>query len=257
MPNNSTEKFIAISNELLVTARGVLAPERLLPPTKEDTVEIGRKTLRLLRNLQNVQMDMENWLRLDDSAVQLAKLELLQTLIDVYAGLVKLAHLHKPELLNHFTVENANFASGSIALSIALHTLEILPDDHAEIVALDACLEKIPEEWDVRQAQSVEHLLDDLEGGLSHLAGKPMGDKSPIDKLLEISEKIQQTARELYSIDSLEEPARAESIELAREILRRLKNSRPLITCLIHQTIHLNGCSLCDPPWSWGWSHHL
>ena len=201
-----------------------MTPEALHPPTGADNVETARKTLRMLRNLQNNQLDMEYWLQIGELPAQIAKAELFQTLIETYAGLSKLAQLTNPELLNHFTIENANFAAGSIALSIALHTLDILPENHPEFAALDASLDAVPEAWDIRLAQSVERLTDDLESGLTHLAGRPMGDKSPIDQLLEISEKIQQTARELYSIDTLEEPAREESIELAREILRRLKN---------------------------------
>ena len=218
------QNFLPITKSLLITARLLANPEALHPPTGADHIETARKTLRDLRNLQNNQLDMEYWLQIGELPAQIAKAELFQTLIQTYAGLSKLAQLTNPELLNHFTIENANFAAGSIALSIALHTLDILPENHPDFAKLDESLDAVPEAWDIRLAQSVERLTDDLESGLSHLAGKPMGDKSPIDQLLEISEKIQQTARELYSIDTLEEPAREESIELAREILRRLKN---------------------------------
>jgi hypothetical protein len=224
MIESSVESLLALSNNLLTTALALPVPATLSPPTAEESVENARKSLRMLRNLQDLTQDMENWLRLGEPPQQMAKAGLLATLIKVYAGLSKLAHLQNPELLNHFTIENANFAAGSIALSITLHTLDILPETHPDFVTLDAQIDNVPEEWDIRQAQSTERLIDDLESGLAHLAGKPMGDKSPIDKLLEISEKIQQTARELYSIDTLQEPAREESVELAREILRRLKN---------------------------------
>lgn len=219
-----TDKFLASSDALLFAARNLENPENLLPPSAGDETENGRKALRLLRTLHGITKDMEEWLRLGDQRVQLGKVEMLQSLVGVYAGLVKITHLQNPELLAHFTVENANFSCGGIALAASLHTLEAATDDSPVLESLEKGLEQFPQEWEVRLAQAVEYLLNDIEGGLSHLANKPMGDKSPIDKLVEISEKIQQTASELCSVDALEEPAREESIELAREILRRLKN---------------------------------
>lgn len=221
---NSTEKFLSLSNKLLVLSHQLQTPDVLPAPTKDDTLEEARKTLRWLRNLQHLDYDMENWLRLGEPATQLSKAEYFAELIEVYAGLLKIAELANPETLNHFTIEGASFSAGSIALSIALHTLDILPDEHPEFEAFDNSLEDIFPEWDIRQGQSVERLLDDLESGIAHLANKPMGDRTPLDQLLEISERIEKIAKELYSIDSLQEPAREESIELAREILRRLKN---------------------------------
>jgi len=219
-----TEQFLQMTGSLLNVAKLLRTPEALTPPTQDLSVEVGRKTLRMLRNLQGLHENMESWLRIDDLQAQAAKAELLKTLIFIYVGQVKIAQLTNPDLLNHFTVENANDAAGAVALSVALHTLDILPETRPEFAPLDESLDELPATWDLLQAQSVEHLLDDIEGGLSHLLNKPMGDRSPLDQLLEISEKIKQTARELYSIDTLEEPAREESIELAREILRRLKN---------------------------------
>lgn len=219
-----TEQFLQMTGSLLNVAKLLPNPEALTPPTQDLSVEVGRKTLRMLRNLQGLQENMETWLRIDDLQAQTAKAELWKTLIFVYAGQVKIAQLTNPDLLNHFAIENANDAAGAVALSVALHTLDILPETRPEFALLDENLDELPATWDLLQAQSVEHLLDDIEGGLSHLLNKPMGDRSPLDQLLEISEKIKQTARELYSIDTLEEPAREESIELAREILRRLKN---------------------------------
>ncbi len=221
---NISARFLSLSNALLDVAHSLVVSENLSPPTQENSFENARKNLRLLRNLRELNLDMEEWLRLDNLPEQLAKASALSDLILFYAGQVKLASLNNPERLNHYTIDGANFSVGSLALSVALHTLEILPDAHPALDALDARLENIPEAWDYRQAQSVERLLDDLESGITHLLNQPIGDRSAIDALLEISEKIQQTARELYSIETLEEPAREESIELAREILRRLKN---------------------------------
>ena len=216
--------FIFVSNSLLVLSHQLQTPELLPVATKNAPLEDARKALRWLRNLQNIQYYMENWLRLGGLPEQQAKAEYFSELIEIYVGLVKIAQLTNPETLNHWTIEGANFSVGSIALSIALHTLDTLPDNHPEFEIFDKSLDDILPEWDIRQGQSIERLLDDLESGISYLAGKPMGDRTPLEQLLEISEKIGQVAQELYSIENLQEPAREESIELAREILRRLKN---------------------------------
>lgn len=218
-------KLLATSFALLNTAHKLQSPESLpVPATKDNSVEIARKTLRWLRNLQDISQDMERWMYIGNLPEQQTKADYLQNLISIYAGQVKIAQLSNPDLLNHFTIDHANHAVGSIALSISLHTLENLPDNSPSIAQLDSQLDNILPQWDNRQAQSVEQLIDAIESGLTHLLNKPLGDRSPIDRLLEISNNLQEAVRQLYSIDTLEDPAREESIELAREILRRLKN---------------------------------
>ncbi|MEQ1789191.1 MAG: hypothetical protein ABL857_01980 [Rickettsiales bacterium] len=221
----SLDKLVTTSYALLDITRKLQSPESLpVIPTIDNTVEVARKTLRWLRNLQNLSQNMENWLKIGNLPEQQIKTQWLEKLIIIYAGQVKIAQLSNPDLLNHFTIDHANHAAGSIAVSIALHTLESLPDNSSHIIPLDDNLEDIPEQWDNRQGHAVEHLIDAIESGLTHLVNKPLGDRSPIDRLIEVSKNIQAAVMQLYSIDTLEDPARVESIELAREILRRLRN---------------------------------
>lgn len=219
-------KLISTGYKLLDTAHKLQNPESLpVLPTEQSSVETARKTLRFLRNLQHTEQDAENWLNTGSLDEQQVKTQHLESLINVYAGQVKIAYLSNPELLNHFTIEHANDAVGSLALSISLHVMEILPEENDEIAALDERLsDDIPPQWDDRQGQSVERLIDAIESALSHLTNKPISDRSPVDRLIEASNNIQNAVRRLYSLDTLEDPAREESIELAREILRRLKN---------------------------------
>jgi hypothetical protein len=218
-------KLIATSYALLDTAHLLQFPEALpVPATEHNPVEKSRKTLRWLRNLQGIWQDMEHWMYIGDLPEQQTKAQYLQNLIMLYAGQVKMAQLTDPELLTHFTIDHANCAAGSIALSIALHTLESLPEGSSFISELDSRLDNIPPEWDNRQVQSVDKLIDAIESGLTHLLNKPLGDRSPIDRLVELSNNLQEAVRQLYTIDTLQDPAREESVELAREILRKLKN---------------------------------
>ena len=218
-------KLLATSRALLDTAERLQSPESLpIPATKDNSVELARKTLRWLRNLQDISQNMEDWMYIGNLPEQQTKADYLQSLINIYAGQVKIAQLSNPDLLSHFTIDHANHAVGSIALSISLHTLETLPDDSPLVAPLEQQLENILPEWENRQEQSVEQLIDAIESGLTHLVSKPLGDRSPVDRLVEVSKNLQEAVRQLYSIDTLEDPAREESIELAREILRKLKN---------------------------------
>ncbi len=222
---NLLGKLLVSSYALLDIAHKLQSPESLpVPPTQDNIIETVRKNLRLLRNLQGLPQDMENWLKIDSLTEQQTKISILENLINIYTGQVKIAQISNPDLLNHFTIDHANHAVGSIAVSVTLHTLENLPEDSPSADALDSELDEILPEWDNRQTQSTEQLIDSLESGLSHLLNKPLGDRSPVDRLVEVSNIIQDAVRQLYSIDTLEDPAREESIELAREILRRLKN---------------------------------
>ncbi|MEZ5691723.1 MAG: hypothetical protein R3D71_08680 [Rickettsiales bacterium] len=221
----SVTGFINLSHNLIGMAHGLLSPSELpVLPTNDISVEAVRKNLRLVRNLPNLDYDMENWLRDGDIPDQLARACWLQDLINCYAGQVKIAYLSDPDKLNHYTIEHANHSIGSIAMSVAMHTQEMLPDEEEIIAEIDSLLDKSLMEWDYRMPQSIERLVDDIESGLYHLINRPLGDRSPVDKLIEVSNKIQETVRQIYTIDDLDEPAREESIELAREILDKLKN---------------------------------
>lgn len=206
-------------------AYGLQLPESLpVLATADTSIETARKTLRFLRNLHDISQDMEEWMYIGALPEQQTKADYLQNLISIYAGHVKIAQLSNPELLTHFTIDDANHASGSIALSIALHTLENLPENDPLIEPLEKKLEGMLPQWENRQTQSVERLIDAIESGLTHLTNKPLGDRSPVDRLLEVSANLQEAVRQLYTIEEMEAGAREESVELAREILRKLKN---------------------------------
>lgn len=213
------------SHSLMDIAYGLQSPESLpVLATADSSIEVARKTLRFLRNLNDTEQDMEEWMYIGALTEQQTKADYLHSLISIYAAQVKIAQLSNPDLLTHFTIDHANHAAGSIALSIAMHTLENLPENDPLIAPLEKKLDGALPEWENRQTQSVERLIDALESGLTHLAGKPVGDRSPVDRLLEVSANLQEAVRQLYTIDEMEEGAREESVELAREILRKLKN---------------------------------
>ncbi|MDE3037239.1 MAG: hypothetical protein KGJ21_02105, partial [Pseudomonadota bacterium] len=100
---------------------------------------------------------------------------------------------------------------------VITHTLSLLPDNHPDRTRLEALLPSLPKRAGLRQAQSVQRLLALMVRAFERPAP---------EQLAAISATMRQGARQLYSIDTLKHPAREESIELAREILRRLRNMR-------------------------------
>lgn len=218
-------KLLSASHSLMDIAYGLQSPVSLpVLATADTSIEAARKTLRFLRNLHDITQDMEEWMYIGALPEQQTKADYLHNLISIYAGHVKIAHLSNPELLTHFTIDHANHAAGSIALSIAMHTLENLLEGDPLIAPLEKKLEGVLPQWENRQSQSVDRLIDAVESGLTHLTNKPLGDRSPVDRLLEVSANLQEAVRHLYTIEEMEEGAREESVELAREILRKLKN---------------------------------
>ena len=211
------------SHEALGVAHALPLPQTITVSAQHDGVDEARKILRWLGNLQGTQGDMEQWMRLGQLPEQLSKADMLWRLMVVYAGLLKTAALEKPDIISHYIIDDANLAAGSLALSIALHTVEILPEGDKHIAALDKAIDDAPESWEYRQTQAVQQLIETIETALAHLSDKPINKRSPIDRLVDLSDQILQTANKLRSIDTLEEPAREESIELAREILRKLR----------------------------------
>jgi hypothetical protein len=223
-PLDLMDSLVSASHRMLGAAHALRSPETLNQPTKDESVEEARKILRWFKNLQGTDMDMEQWMRIGTLPEQEAKAHALTRLVEIYQGQLSSALTNNTGVGNHYLVESASHAAGSLAESVALHTLESLPEGHPALPKLDAALDNLPPEWEARQTQPVGRLVEALESAMSHMTSKPLSDRSPIDRILEISENIALTARKLRGVDTLEEPAREESIELAREILRRLKS---------------------------------
>src|SRR5262249_52408798 len=76
---------------------------------------------------------------------------------------------------------------------------------------------------DQRVAQPFSQLLDTMELGMERAAGRQVGELTPVERLIAMGDRVQNAAYKLRDIERMEPPAREESVELAREILRRLR----------------------------------
>jgi len=186
---------------------------------KAKSVEDGRTILRWLRNLQGVDMDVQDFLSAGTPPEQMAKAEALSSLVKLYTAQVQQApHMHGlPE------VKDGADAAGGAAMMLAEHALSALPESSPAYALLASAIDTQPENHYERSTQSVSRLLDLMENGLSKVSGKQVGDLSPVDKLLQVSGRIHHQAQQLRSVSTLTAPKREESVELGREILRKLR----------------------------------
>ncbi|MFW0777373.1 MAG: hypothetical protein ACN2B6_06610 [Rickettsiales bacterium] len=204
-------------------ARRLGTPELVDVPAHENAADEARTILRHLRNLSAADQSIEDWLDQGTFAERTARSEALSRLVENYGGQLKIAAEKTPGAVNSLVVRSANEAAGAMALAVAGHTLDSLPATNDRVITLEDALTNLPESWMARQDHSMNRLLDMLETGMEWATGQNVSDKSTADRLVEISDRIGANARKLQSVETMDAPARIESVELAREILRKLK----------------------------------
>ncbi len=204
-------------------ARRLNDPQSLDVPVKENAIDEARTILRYLKNLRGTESTIEEWLDMGTPAEQQAKSEALAQLVEIYAGQLKSGDRQSNEVRHGMVTTSANEAAGTIALEVAGHTLDTLPDGHPRIMTLEDALTDYPPSWEHRQNHSVSRLIEMIETGIEFSSRQNVSDKTSIDRLVEMSSRIERSARKLQSVSAMEAPARLESVELARDILRKLK----------------------------------
>lgn len=193
--------------------------ENIVESDKEAAVEDGRTILRWLRNLQGTDRDVQDFLSAGSIAEQTAKAEALSGIVKLYANQVQQsAHLH-----GDVQVKEGGDAAGGAAMMIAEHAMSMLPPGSPAHVLLASAIDTMPENYYERSTQSVARLLDHMELGLAKMSGQQMGGRTTIDRLVNASDRVYLHAMQLHSLDSLTQPKREESVELGREILRKLR----------------------------------
>ncbi|MDX1974322.1 MAG: hypothetical protein SFT92_01460 [Rickettsiales bacterium] len=211
------EKLIALANKLNladVLDEGITCV----------SIDELRKIVRWMRNLQATDKDLEEWLERGEIEEQAAKIDNIHRMLATFAVHLREAIKKYPSIIRDPAVVDATSAASAMALVSLEHALISLPQGHPDIPKLEALLRGIPRSYELRIQQSVRRLVDTLSAGIERVSGLTADDRTPADRMMEVSGRIRNSAHQLRSIDSLPPPAREESIELAREIIRRLKN---------------------------------
>jgi hypothetical protein len=136
---------------------------------------------------------------------------------------MQLAQARNPDSVRDMFVEDGKFAADALRLATAEFVMRNLPKNHPQQAKLEQFVFSMPEHAHARQTQSLDRLLDNISTGLERATGKQVSERSPAERLISASNRIQKAARKMRSIDTLDPPARQESLDLAHDILRRLK----------------------------------
>jgi hypothetical protein len=220
--NDPSAQIAAIADRAM-TAVPKLSVEELEEATKSESVEEARKILRNLRNMEFGDHNIEEWLDTGTPAAQAAKADALGKLVDIYQLQTQLAE-HNPAYAKDMFTEDGDTATDAMRLAIVEFAIRNLPKDHPKLSELEQFVFNAPEHAHVRQIQSIDRLLDHISTGLERATGKQVYDRTPAERLVSMSNRIQKSARRMRSIETMDPPARMESIALAHEILRRLKD---------------------------------
>jgi len=206
--------LISKTNKQFKPVDSIAAPEKAM------SVEDGRTILRWLRNLKGMDMDVQDFLSAGTPAEQQAKAEALGNLVALYS----MQTANVPQMASIPEVKDGSDAAGGAATMIAEHAMTLLPPGHPSYDLLADAIDAQPAAHYERSSQSVSRLLEHMEAGLAKMSGRQLNERSVVERLLEASDRIHTQAKQLRSVDTLTSPRREESVELGREILRKLRN---------------------------------
>jgi hypothetical protein len=223
----ATGERMAMTGEIMLKQLHELRTvDAMEAPSREASVEEARTILRRLRNMELTDESIEAWLDHGTPDQQVGKTEDLARLVDIYTALAQQRKKQTyPARYEDAWVDDGADAAAAAAIAVAEHGMSLsIPTDGKLLGSIDSLIEGLPPQGEQRLTQSFEQLLDTMETGIERASGKKVGDVSPADTLLNVSNRLASSAYKVRAIELLEPPARSESVELAREILRKLKN---------------------------------
>lgn len=218
---DSADEQIRLSEAMMQDVSAIGTVDGLPQPTRDESIEEARKILRWLRNMEFADRDVEQWLDNSTPKVVQAKKEALQRLVRILCVQLHAARLRglNPD---DPSLENAIDAVKAITLSVAEHTFNMLLTHDTKMDRFEEMIDALDERAMLRQDQPLTHLLDTLELGLERATGQEVSEVSAASRLLLVSEQVTKTAYQLHKPETLAAPGREESLDLARDILRKM-----------------------------------
>lgn len=209
---DSNERLLILAEEMAADVQAMQGEDA---ESLAESPDEARKILRWLKNLSSTDQNLEDWL------AGVANAESLKKLVRMYRHRLCAARKKHATLLREDSVQDAIHASATLTLAVLEYAQKILPQ-HQE--KLESLIAKLPPKAELRMSQSTRRVLETLELGLDRASGKTVSELPVAERLAQTSQRIHATTHRLQSVEDMAEPAREESIELAREILRRLRN---------------------------------
>lgn len=227
---------IIVSEAIVAKVNAFRTVNELSEPTREESVEEARKILRFLRNMELTERPLEEWLDQGTPQTKLAKKQSLQKLVGVFTAHMKQAQQKHPERLRENTTKNAADAAAAMALEIAEHTRLMIAQNDRERQRLDALIDSLPADAELRQYQSVASLLDTLEIGIERLSGRDVSPLTAAERLGHTSLHTQLSRQQIDHLDTLQMDAREESMQLARSMFKRM-HEHPLAGKMLNEAM--------------------
>jgi len=209
------QENIAEITLMVEAVNGLYSVETLSEPVREESIEEARTILRWLRNMEAVDRTVEEWLDHGTAVVVRSKKDSAQKLVLIFALQLQQMLRRQPDRARDPVIRNAMSATAALALELAEHARAQMEDT----ARIDALIDSLPADAELRAGQSTLRLIETIELGMDRLAGKEI----PPERLAEMGQNIRMDAQALRSAEAMQPPAREESLELAREILRRLQ----------------------------------
>ncbi len=217
------ERLAEIGEQMLDVALALDNVEDMAFEPKAESVEEAKKILRWLRNLQATDRNVEEWLDLGTPQAMVAKAEKLQQIVNVFVQLLQ--RQKDMASTSGSGILEAIEAIRAISIFISEHAVSLLPESHKRGKVLDQVLDELPDHWEKRAAQPVRRLLDLIEGAIERLSGIKINEQTVGERLAAASASLNKNLDRLRKVDTMGTPAREESVELAREILDKLRNA--------------------------------
>lgn len=225
----------ALCEDAIKTTNALYSIDTLAKQPHDESIEEARKILRLLRNLEFTEHNMEEFLDKGTPSTQFAKKEAFTKLIDIFAQHHQHATRSNPALRNDPIIEQARDTASTIALELTEHTRKqriaeaqrIKDAAHTQHTThLNKLIDSVAVQSELRIPQSVDRLLDTLELGIQHINGKELDTKN-FERLSTASLRTHKIAMQLHKQEELDKPTRQESVAHARQLLQELSRIIP------------------------------
>jgi len=217
------EKLADIAEDMMISALALGTTDEVEIENRAESVEEARKIFRWLRGLKATDLDLEAWLGAGGPYGGLGKAEKLLQLVNLYTAHLKQLQKKQPGIFEDPAVQEAMEVMRAMAICVGEQSLNLMSKGNPRAIALDNTIDNLPQAWEKRSSQSVIRLLGTLEAGMERVFGKSVSELNAAEKLALASQSLSRNAQVLRRVETLHAPAREESVQLARDILDKLK----------------------------------
>lgn len=212
---------IAVTEQIVRTARRLYTLDTLADIPREESIEEARRILRHLRNMAFTDRSMEEFLEAGTPVTVAVKKQAFSRLADIFAAHLKHAQSGNPAITRTSpAVAQARDTVAAMALELAEHTRRMLHDDDEREQRLNQLIDSLPQAAELHMTQPVERILETFELGLELACGRELTSTS-LERLSTAAGRLEQHSILLQHPEQ-DAHMQEESLELARSMLGRM-----------------------------------